>query len=430
MLNFLFAIFFLGILFAVWRLFAYEGRKDFLFFVLAIHTLVCVSIFISNEWLARVRHLIPLLLIISLGLRYDKILKQRKILGILVVVLYVFLFLSACWSQYPLIFLKQKWKICLMATLFLLAGTTIDSAKDIRKMMISILPAAIFAGLFLLGSKSSVSIDDRLLVEDVNANWTAVNVGVTSTFLMVFILYVRSKVWVKLLLIPFVCYGVYMLVRTGSRTACISIFMCNIVLLWKYVTSIRRFLFLGIPIGLFIIVLGSVAWSRLNSNLQERLVNYRTFSGRERVWEQAIDYMSQQPWYGTGGFVQGTFMDQFADPFGQIRWGSTLNIYMDVYVELGVLGLVIGGFACMTLLLTCYRTLQYFPYPIKYCALSFCLYGLLQGVGEGMPLRTTFIPNMVFMLGIGMLSNMVPWRAFAYCDFPPTPYHNGSPYRR
>ena len=153
---------------------------------------------------------------------------------------------------------------------------------------------------------------------------------------------------------------------------------------------------------------GYQVWTSVSHSITERLSMIASggTSGRDSVWMDGFYYLKQQDlWYGMGGIVQGFFVqraDLLESP--EMRWGSTLNMYIDAIMETGLIGLVLWGGILMCFFSKAIFLLKTKRTVFKFIPLAMAMFGLLQGIGESMPVNPEHPAGMMMLLGLVIVS--------------------------
>jgi len=417
MTDILIAVFLMAIVGIVWRSFCYETPQDLIFLTIALSYLSSVGNVIDNVMIVRLRHLIFPLFIISIWLIRSQIMKHGKDIVITGILIYLLLYLGSFWGQYTWAFLHLKFRACMIACCFLLAGTSINSHGQYRKLLLSLLPVSVMVIIYLSKGEQTFSDVDRLMIEEINSNAIAVYAGLASVIILATIININLLRPIRYALFIPMIHGFITMLQTGSRGGTISIMACVVIQLLMVRTTLTRFLLIGIPLGAVAVLGGIQIWSGLSINVQGRLFDVSNLSGRDEVWRLAWELLREYPWYGMGSYVQGTIIGSYGDAYGGVAWGSMLNIYMDVILELGMLGMFVGGVFLALLFQRLFVICRSSNYRLSviYSVIGFCCFGLLSGLGESMVLRAPHPANMMFLIAVGMLSQMVPSRARMYC---------------
>jgi O-antigen ligase len=166
-------------------------------------------------------------------------------------------------------------------------------------------------------------------------------------------------------LATFIGVGFVMLavMRAGSRGGFLALIAVTIFLLFKFggVKGWKRFTFVGVLAGAFLVTATDATWKQLNSMLNPNDdYNMTEETGRKAVWTRGIGYMMQRPLLGVGvacfpqaeGRLSELGQERAATGRG-LKWSAAHNSFIQIGAELGFPGLV----SFLALLFIAFRTL-------------------------------------------------------------------------
>ena len=131
----------------------------------------------------------------------------------------------------------------------------------------------------------------------------------------------------------------------GSRSSLIAIFVIFITYyFWDYINQNKKIYYIYL-IGIFLLILGFMYiyiygediyfFNKLN-DLSLEFFEKRLYSGRNRMWKTIIERLKDNIFYGKG---TGTIA---RDIFFEKEW-SAHNLYVQILIEVGVIGLILWG---------------------------------------------------------------------------------------
>jgi hypothetical protein len=188
-----------------------------------------------------------------------------------------------------------------------------------------------------------------------------------------------------------VLVSAWLIVRTGSRSAFMSLCGSILVCLFLY----ARFWKLRMALALILLLI--FAWFATNEYTGLRVLDFSgqgeqsLFYGRLVEWQEGISSMSAlEKIFGSGGIVRNNF--------GELVWGGYLSIYVTIYHTAGSIGLALFAIFIFFVIQLIFRK------GIKaILGASFITMALLFGVGEASPIMPFNIQCFFFGFGLGLL---------------------------
>lgn len=324
----------------------------------------------------------------------------------------IFFTLAAVWSHDPLYGLINKSMFLATCLGGIVMGAVINSVADLRRALATLIPFVTIATwvvlFFAFTAPEYHYVLGRLAPFRVNANATG---QAAAAMLILSVAYAALERGNLRGLSIFNALGLgYLILETGSRGALAMALIGSLLIIAGKRRGVSRLfmasMFAGIVLAAVLAVsppettisddpswtIGGTGTSRLNNDLLK--------DTRTQFWQYGVRAWQSSPiigvgWYGKNG-----------------RSATTMNIYLQVLVETGVVGLTIFAFWL-------YRILRYStwllktvrPYEDEYrlCAwLSFgCCFGLLiHGIAESSLLLGTTINPLLFGFAVAMLEKI------------------------
>lgn len=391
------ALLIIGSFFVYWRNFIYQENYDIIFLIVGLSFIASAGMFFENVWLIRMRHIIlPSFVIWSLFYFFQKKPYVNR-LSYNFIFLFILILVACIWSEYPVLSFKLKIKNILYPVLFLIAGTYIADYDKFKRFVRALFFPALFTILTIVLSNKGVSSDYRLNIHNINSNGTAGYLG-ASILLVLNMWYISCwKYKIPILILLFT--AMIPLFMTGSRTGILSTLFASTVVLVPFIKNLGSLVLMVITLGIggagFIFYI----WNTLAEQVKTRVFDISNMSGRSNFWQVSFDAVAESPWFGIGTMY-------YSNSLGDIAWGSMLNIYFNIYVELGIIGSIIAGIFFIQLLyymFWCYKNINN---SVKYFIFAVLIFALTNGVGESMSMRGSHPITLIFLTFIGVLSNM------------------------
>ena len=398
-----------GGLLATWQLATDHNKRDFVFLVLGLMLACQNAAYFGSVVIVQMRHFFALMIIIAIILRANLLRSNLGMMSKVYIVLVLLIYVASAWSLHPKDFFIIKFHRTVYAVLMVLLAGTFRDESDIRKFLWMLFPNLVLLAVGLaFGSQELVDVSDRLMINEQNAN----SVGAFSGYLVfggaLILVFLKTNIVVKIVLGICVLSGISTLLGSGSRTAFASCAGAVLVSSVALMTSRKRFFLVGIP--LFMILAYGIArvWRTISYSITERLMMIASggTSGRDIVWGLGLEYLRKEHlWQGMGGIMQGFFIQRsewLAE--NTIKWGSTLNIYIDTILETGIMGLILWLLLLVMFIVRSCRLWRGQKSSCKYVPIAMCMFGLLQGVGEAVSMKAEMPFGMFMIIGLVILS--------------------------
>ena len=403
-MEFLLALLLCGIVFAWWYGAVYERPFDLIFLLLGIFTLTSTGNLWDNLWLIRLRHAVNLGLF--LWVIYWYLLRRTRLSGLawMNLALFGLIWISTLWTSVPGAGLEHKTMSLLLPVCFLLIGNQFSTKQEVRKFYLSLLVGALLVCVPLFMGRNMLDSDGRLSIHEINSNSIGAVACSGVMILASAITFCRRKRYFLSLLLPLLFFW-FILLLTGSRTSFLAALGGVLILLHFQMKSTKELVFLGLLViaGLLISLIP------LDSGDQYlRVLELGDVSGRDSMWKNALIVSGGAPWYGCG------FIPYYSPETGELVWGGVLNIYLNIFLELRWLGVVVGGATLCCLLWKLAvnirnRTAEHLHYVVH--AMIAC--GLLHGFCEASAMRGSSLITLLFMVSVGLAGNLARFRADA-----------------
>lgn len=391
MTSLILAVIYLAFVFFWWLIVVYKDKEDILFLFLSLSIVAFVGGILNNVWLVRFRHVINFLLPCTIvWLMGAKKLKFSMLTGMTAILLFLMI-ISGLWSNEEHV-IPLKIKVIFTPILFLFAGSYIDDSDKLRRFFLALLPGAILLTLAFVFTPKIFNADDRLAINEINPN----GIGGTACALLIIetccVYMLKRKSW---WLFPLIAYNLYIMILSGSRTSMIAFLGAAMVWglhIWRDNKKVRFWYMFFCLLTLALALMLQVDVS------DSRSFSWGDISGRDKQWETFL-LNNNVPWCGCG------FVPRYSDT-GVMSWEGMLNIYLDVYVDLGYIGIALGSL--ILLLLVRYILIMWRgKRQGNFIVISCLAVGLLHGFCEGMAIRGNSVLTLIFMSSISMAGNMI-----------------------
>lgn len=184
-----------------------------------------------------------------------------------------------------------------------------------------------------------------------DANDLALVLVCTMPLLLFFLVGASRRRWL-IAAASFVVF-VVTIVRTGSRGGFLGFLAVLAYVLLAY-TAVPKRIRLGVAAGaiaLLSVVAGDAYWEQMRT-LRKPQQDYnwsdQSATGRMQVWKRGLGYMAERPLFGVGlrnfGMAEGMLSEESkarAERGGGFKWSAAHNSFLEVGVELGVMGLAL-----------------------------------------------------------------------------------------
>lgn len=325
------------------------GGVKILFFLLLATFLLLAPASVSGgtvggESILKWMRVAVLLCCFLLGLKWFRMPRMEDLSGKLLLLSIVFT-AAAGWSTSPIWgFLFKGMFVCAVCASIALANC-LGSETDFRALARTMTSAAVL-GSCLVGYAIFIQGDyeiwhGRLIVAQMNANSLAVSASIFGLLCFFHLLIHDALVWK---FVAVICIGVMiaLIVYSGSRSAVLTLFAGIILLLPAIAKRQRHVMFL--TVCSVIVMSGvSVVWIGYSEGPLEqsfsmdaeatdtlRIVDELTKDTRMRVWTTATKtWLAKSPVLGVGWIHRNN------------RWVMVQSSYLQVIVEVGVIGLIL-----------------------------------------------------------------------------------------
>ena len=391
------AILFLAVLYFQ---FCRESNRDFLLPVVAYFTLTVVQNLGGSILIIQSRHLVIPFMLVGLMLRYRDLTQNKKTKFFWVVALMFWMpVIATSWAQSRGIMRGIELPNSFKCFLCILAGYLFSSARDFKKLLLLLLPTAVYIVIVARTGIVDIGDDGRLSINEVNQNGVGVMAGFASFVFFANIIYGVYPKAVKMCLWPMLGATLWMTGASGSRTAIAATVGCLSCCSLRYFTSRKR-----VAYGLGLLVLGlivlSVVFYKLPKDVVGRMFDYSDSSGRDMIWENLrYEIGHYNPLIGSGG-------SYWIDIYGNFKWRGFLNIYYDFYNTCGLLGVLLGCVFLFSFAAKAWIIWRKLDSDLKYPILGMCVFGFLHGVGEDGPIRYGNVSGFLFQVGLGLFSGL------------------------
>ena len=410
----------IGGLLVTWQLVTNHNKRDLVFLVLRLMLASQSAAYFGSIIIVQIRHFFAFMMIVAIAFRFNLLRKNLGGMSKVYMLLVLLIYVASAWSQYPKDFFIMKFHRTIYAVLMITLAGTFRDESDIRKFLWMLFPNLVLLAVGVtFGSRELMDAVDRLMINEQNANSVGAFGGYLVLGSVMILVFLKTNIVVKIALGVSALGGISALLGSGSRTAfasCISAVLVSSVTL---MTSRKRLFMVGVPLMMGITYGVVRVWSTISHSVTERLLMIASggTSGRDIVWEQGLAYLREKHlWQGIGGIVQGFFVrraDLIEGP--AIKWGSTLNIYIDAILETGIMGLTLWMLLLVMFFSRSFRLWRGEKSIYRYVPIAMCLYGLLQGMGESVPMNTETPFGMFMVLGMAILSaRRFQWGAQMY----------------
>lgn len=291
---------------------------------------------------------------------------RRELLQLLwcawpVLVLALFAFLSAYWSDDPSLVVRRAGTVTLstMFGIYLVARGDFGWLIATLVKIFALAAVASFVAIVLLPQAATVTGDYythawRGALTDKN------ELGMVCGEALIFGVYAWRKQLGPRWVAGFVI-AAYLVLLAGSQSKTPIVFMAAALYAALVVLALRRRSAAGLIVGYALLVFGLAAGGLLAVGWQDALLALGrdpTFTNRTRIWQLALEYIAKRPWFGYG--FGAFWREQSAD--AQIFWVAlgfktphAHNSWLEMALGIGWVGV---GVAALGWLAALYRTLR------------------------------------------------------------------------
>ncbi|HML09653.1 MAG TPA: O-antigen ligase family protein [Stellaceae bacterium] len=278
-----------------------------------------------------------------------------------VLALSVFAFASAYWSDDPSLVIRRAGTVTL-STLF---GIYLVARGDFGWLvaaLVKIFALAAIASLVALAAlPQAATVTGDYYTHAWRGAFTDKNeLGMVCGEALIFAVYAYYKRlgprWLTVFTI-----ACYLVLLYGSQSKTPIVFMAAALYAALVVMALRRRSAAGLIIGYALLVFGLAVAGLLAVSWQDALLALGrdpTFTNRTRIWQLALEYIANRPWFGYGF---GAFWREQSD-MAQTFWAAlgfktphAHNSWLEMTLGIGVVG---AGIAALAWLSAFYRTLR------------------------------------------------------------------------
>jgi O-antigen ligase len=219
--------------------------------------------------------------------------------------------------------------------LFLLVLYWCDSVANIRKIL-----WVCCLGLIVLVSIGLLTISElRFSAESRTYDPNDLAMLLIMMIPLLLYLFAVSGIFLRLVLSGMILLSLYAIVLTQSRAGLLGIVVVGTLVMWRStISKSNKLLVAGIAFLVFSVFAGAVYWERMETIWAPKTELDRMGGGRTEVWKTGLKLMATHPW-GVG--IDGFSVAYGLSHGGGGEWKSPHNSFLQVGVELGVVGLII-----------------------------------------------------------------------------------------
>ncbi len=314
---------------------------------------------------------------------------------------YVLLLLGVIYCDDPMTALKYK---TFGLTTFLAGmgiSLTVSDIAQLRRDLRLLFIACVVVALILFSRLFTTWGETRFSGFEMNPN-TVGNIAAASFCLTIYIAFWETHFFTRIVsIISSGALGLT-LVPSGSRTAFGASIIILLLNIFSHMKRLRHLL-------VATVVLGITSWVFFISMAKVpdliRVMNTKIETGRLAMWEGIIAH-NPSPLFGIGTYLQKSVG-------GRIVWGNTHSIYIQIYYEAGVLGLLVfSGVMCFVLWhsIRVYRTVIL---PEKWLAFAMLILPLSVGLFESAPIFGMCMPSLWWGMGLGLIDRLPSFNSTA-----------------
>ena len=272
------------------------------------------------------------------------------------VLLFLFIGLSAAWSQFPYVSLKRFVRVSGSLLMALVVLTEEDPGRAVRDLLLLFFSITLSLSLLYIHAfpRLGIRVDENGFHSWVGLSYTKNNLGQLAHMAALFSLWAlleRRTAGRPWLAAGLLASALYLLAGSGSMTSTGAFLLgAGLLLLLRGGRAViqRTTAFLVLLILLLATALPLASDLLLRRSLLQAAVTGSgrdlTFSGRTAIWEAVLEYILRRPavGYGYGSFWLG---DLGSDLWARFVWhpNQAHNGYLDILVDLGAAGLALFG---------------------------------------------------------------------------------------
>lgn len=289
------------------------------------------------------------------GLKVSQYPTIPNLLKILIFFIYLSMFFSTLFSQYPVLGLVQilRMSVFFLITYFIYSLLRRDS--DIRILLISLITIGIIYSFVMFSELANDNFNFVNLnlhrIQKVSVdylNWNTIGSFIIVIFPILFSFYLGNKkaITKKILIILLIILGLGLFIA-NSRAAILGVFISCSYLLFNLNKKVFK-----ISAIIFLIMISSLLISPVSDFIDIYLRLDRLTSGRDVIWSVITNIIKDNPFLGSGpAATKYSFYNHLTvllgSPeekllsyhYGEIEFGHAHNFYLFFWSDLGLLGL-------------------------------------------------------------------------------------------
>jgi len=270
-----------------------------------------------------------------------------------IIAFFLYCFISIVWSDYPFISFKRWTKILGHPIMALIVLTEPDLAEALRRLMkrcaYVVVPVSILWIKYY--PQLGVGYDEWGTLTNKGIAVGKNMLGADCLILGLFFFWYLLQTWRterntrrrdELRLVAGFLIGILLLLRVAhSATSTISLFVAILIVVFVGIRSTKNFIGTYMLAALVLITAAELAFG-ISGRLSEALGRGSTLTGRTELWANCLKFQSN-PIFGAGfeSFWLGERRTRIAELYKNWSPGGSHNGYLDVYLDLGLIGLSI-----------------------------------------------------------------------------------------
>lgn len=220
--------------------------------------------------------------------------------------------------------------------LFLMVVYWCRSIQDVRRLIwVCCLATAALAVPGVLNGYNVERYQAELVSYDAN------DLALLFVIVLPFVLYLYSSGGMRgrLVLLAVALLLLYGIVLTQSRGGILALCVVGGLVLWRSrLSPSTKWTTVAVAILVFGVLAGTAWKERIATMLDPQTEYDRTAGGRTEIWKTGIVLLATHPWgVGIDGFVTGEGLYHQ----GEGKWNAPHNSFLQIAVELGIIGLVV-----------------------------------------------------------------------------------------
>jgi exopolysaccharide production protein ExoQ len=311
-------------------------------------TIVYITLYNSYILDNFLKPIIGIILLVLLTIQFlankDRI--ALSIQELLLLILHIYILFSYTWSIYDTIVLKDGLLFLILFLMSILITRIITIIHFTRLLIMGYLIISFFSFI-------SIILYPYLAIDQFgdwqglfhHKNILGINMSLFSILLIYKILFINKKMKNKIYEIVLLIIAISLLFKSNSGTALIVFIVINLIILLIILKNkINNLGYLKISIILFCsIIISSLAVFVIKNlnNIFQLLGKDSTLTGRDYIWEIAIEGIKNKLFFGHGirSFWYNYNLEQnsFLLPWGQVIWHSH-NGLLELIIQFGLIG--------------------------------------------------------------------------------------------